>query len=67
MNIENFDDIESDLEEECFQCVIDEVDTKLEDLLNLVNSTRHWSPYKIENLKDQLVAIRDEIRPLVSC
>ena len=54
-------------ENECFQCVIDEVDTKLEDLFNLVNSTRHWSSYKIENLKDQLVAIRDEIRPLVSC
>ena len=52
---------------ECFQCVIDEVDTILEDLFNLVNSTRHWSSYKIENLKDQLVAIRDEIRPLVSC
>jgi len=58
MNTENFDDIESDLEEECFQCVIDEVDTKLEDLFNLVNSTY---------LKDQIVAIRDEIRPLVSC
>ena len=43
---------------ECSQCVIDEVDTKLEDLLNLVNSTY---------LKDQIVAIRDEIRPLVSC
>lgn len=46
------------MENECFQCVIDEVDTKLEDLLNSVNSTY---------LKDQIVAIRDEIRPLVSC
>ena len=53
--------------ENCSQCVIDEVDTKLEDLFNLVDKTRHWSPYKIENLKDQLLAIRDEIHPLVSC
>ena len=53
--------------ENCSQCVIDEVDTKLEDLFDLVDKTRHWSPYKIENLKDQLLAIRDEIHPLVSC
>ena len=43
---------------DCSQCVIDEVDTKLEDLFNSVNSD--W-------IKDQIVAIRDEIRPLVSC
>jgi hypothetical protein len=44
--------------ENCTQCVIDEVDTKLEDLFNRVNSTY---------LKDQIVAIRDDIHPLVSC
>ena len=44
--------------ENCTQCVIDEVDTKLEDLLKkLFNS----------DLKKQIQAIRDDIRPLVSC
>ncbi len=51
---------------ECSQCVIDEVDTKLEDLFNRVNSTSPLGWIKDE-LKDEIQAIRDEIRPLVSC
>ena len=42
----------------CSQCVIDEVDTKLEELSKkLFNS----------DLKKQIQAIRDDIHPLVSC
>ncbi len=47
--------------ENCTQCVIDEVDTKLEDLLNSVKG------HHLKKLEAQIVAIRDEIRPLVSC
>ena len=47
--------------ENCTQCVIDEVDTKLEDLLNSVKG------HHLKKLEDQIVAIRDEIHPLVSC
>jgi len=47
--------------ENCFQCVIDEVDTKLEDLLNSVKG------HHLKKLEDRIVAIRDEIHPLVSC
>ena len=52
--------------ENCTQCVIDEVDTKLEDLFNRVNSTSPLGWIKNE-LKDEIQAIRDEIHPLVSC
>ena len=45
----------------CSQCVIDEVDTKLEDLLNSVKG------HHLKKLEDQIVAIKDEIHPLVSC
>jgi len=48
--------------ENCTQCVIDEVDTKLEDLFNRVNDGR--SDIKI---LEAIMDIRDEIHPLVSC
>lgn len=52
--------------ENCTQCVIDEVDIKLEELFNRVNSTSPLGWIKNE-LKDEIQAIRDEIRPLVGC
>ena len=52
--------------ENCSQCVIDEVDTKLEDLFNRVNSTSPLGWIKNE-LNDEIQAIRDDIHPLVSC
>ena len=47
--------------ENCFQCVIDEVDTKLEDLLWYANL------HEVKDMHDMIVAIRDDIHPLVSC
>ena len=47
--------------ENCTQCVIDEVDTKLEDLLWYANL------HEVTDMRDQILAIRDEIRPLISC
>ena len=52
--------------ENCTQCVIDEVDTKLETLLFLVNLVRDKSP-RDRDMHDMIVAIRDDIHPLVSC
>ena len=47
--------------ENCTQCVIDEIDTKLEDLVWYANL------HEVKDMRDMIVAIRDEIHPLVSC
>jgi len=54
--------------ENCTQCVIDEVDTKLETLLFFVNlvSDSDKSP-RDADMHRLIVAIRDDIHPLVSC
>jgi len=54
--------------ENCTQCVIDEVDAKLETLLFHVNLVFDSDmDMRDRDMRDLIVAIRDDIHPLVSC